>query len=84
MLAAGLEAYVSSVDLKALPSQFVGKKWSKDMLARLPEGCDPWGENGEIHTLVVGGPMFRKSIPVKIGSVVERSGFAYADIVPEN
>lgn len=80
MLAAGLEAYVSSVDLKVLPSQFVGKRWSTDMLAQFPEGCDPCGENGEIHTVVVGGPMFRHTIPVEIGSVVERNEFAYADV----
>jgi len=84
MLLAGVEAYVSSVDLKVLPSNFVGKKWSTDMLVQLPEGCDPCGENGEIHTVVVGGPMFHHSIPVSIGSVVERNGFAYADVVPQD
>jgi uncharacterized protein (TIGR00290 family) len=84
MLSARLEAYVSSVDLKVLPARFVGKKWSTDMLTQLPEGCDPCGENGEIHTVVVDGPMFHDSIPVKIGGVVERNGFAYADIVLEN
>ena len=84
MLSSGLEAYVSSVDLKVLPSGFVGKKWSTDLLAQFPEGCDPCGENGEIHTVVAGGPMFHHSIPVRIGGVVERNGFAYADIVLEN
>lgn len=82
MLSAGLEAYVSSVDLKKLPSRFLGRKWSRDLLAELPQDADPCGENGEIHTVVVGGPMFRESIPVKIGETVERDGFAYADIIP--
>jgi uncharacterized protein (TIGR00290 family) len=82
MLSAGLEAYVSSVDLSQLPSRFAGRKWSRDLLRELPEHCDPCGENGEIHTVVVGGPMFRKPIPVKVGRTVERNGFAYADIIP--
>ena len=84
MLSAGIEAYISSVDLKKLPSHFAGRKWSRDMMRELPQDCDPCGENGEIHTVVVGGPMFTKSIPIRIGEIVERNGFAYADIIPMN
>jgi len=84
MLSAGLEAYVSSVDLKKLPSRFAGQKWTQDLIAQFPSGNDPCGENGEIHTVVVGGPMFRRTVPVRIGEVVERNGFAYADIIPMN
>lgn len=84
MLSVGLNAYVSSLDLKKLPSRFAGRKWSRDLLKEFPEGTDPCGENGEIHTIVVGGPMFRKTIPVSVGEIVERDGFAYADIIPKN
>jgi len=82
MLSAGLEAYVSSVDLKKLPAHFAGKKWSRQLLEEFPPDCDPCGENGEIHTVTVGGPMFSESIPVKVAGTVERDGFAYADIIP--
>ncbi len=82
MLTAGVEAYVSSVDLGKLGSRFAGRKWSSELIGEFPEGCDPCGENGEIHTIVAGGPMFLHSIPVRVGKVVERNGFAYADIIP--
>ena len=82
MLSAGLEAYVSSVDLKKVSANFAGRKWSRQLLAEFPRDCDPCGENGEIHTVVVGGPMFSESIPVKVAGTVERDGFAYADIIP--
>jgi uncharacterized protein (TIGR00290 family) len=82
MLSAGLEAYISSVDLKKLPSHFAGRKWSRDLIAEFPQGTDPCGENGEIHTIAVGGPMFRRPIPVSVGEIIERNGFAYADIIP--
>ena len=82
MLAAGLEAYISSVDLKKLPASFVGRRWSRDPLTELPTGVDPCGENGEIHTIVVDGPMFEKRIEVEVGEIVQRNGFAYADIIP--
>lgn len=81
MLSAGLEAYVSSVDLGKLPSHFAGQKWARDLIAEFPKDCDPCGENGEIHTVVIGGPMFEKSIKVEIGEVVQLNGFAYGDIV---
>lgn len=84
MLAGGMEAYLSSVDLKKLPACYAGRKWTRELLKEFPEGIDPCGENGEIHTVVVGGPMFRKAIPVTVGEIVERDGFAYADIIPMN
>lgn len=84
MLSAGLEAYVSSVDLKKLQSRFAGRKWSMELIAEFPQDCDPCGENGEIHTVVVGGPIFQKTVPTIVGEIVERNGFAYADIIPIN
>ena len=82
MLAAGLEAYVSSVDLKKLPVSFAGRRWSRELLAELPPGTDPCGENGEMHTVVTNGPMFGRRIDTEIGEIVERDGFAYADVIP--
>ena len=84
MLAACLEAYISSVDLKKLPKCFLGRRWSSDLVKELPTGVDPCGENGEFHTIVVGGPMFDKRIEVAVGEVVQRNGFAYVDIIPMN
>lgn len=82
MLSSGLEAYVSCVSLGVLDAGVVGRRWSMDMIHSLPSGCDPCGENGEFHTVVVDGPMFSCRIPADVGEVVVRDGFAYADIVP--
>ena len=82
MLGAGLEAYVSSVDLGRLPLGVCGRRWTRKLIAGLPPGSDACGENGETHTIVTGGPMFRHAIPVRVGEVVARDGFAHADIIP--
>ncbi len=82
IFAAGLEPYVSSVDLQKLPAEFAGRRWSRELLSEFPPEIDPCGENGEFHTVVVAGPIFSDPIPVKIGETVERNGFAYADIIP--
>lgn len=84
MLAAGLEAYISCVDLGKLPAAFAGRRWSRELLQELPAEVDPTGENGEMHTIVVDGPMFNTRIEVQVGKIVERDGFAYADIIPLN
>jgi uncharacterized protein (TIGR00290 family) len=81
MIASGMEAYVATVDLKKLPAEFAGRKFDSQLLADLPDGVDPCGENGEFHTCVVAGPFFSRRIPVVVGRRVERDGYAYCDLV---
>jgi uncharacterized protein (TIGR00290 family) len=81
MIASGLEAWLATVDLKKLPAAFAGRKFDAQLLADLPDGIDPCGENGEFHTCVVAGPMFSKRLEVTAGERVERDGYAYCDLV---
>jgi uncharacterized protein (TIGR00290 family) len=78
MIASGMETYLSTVDLKKLPAEFAGRKFDSRLLADLPEGVDPCGENGEFHTCVVAGQMFARSLAVTVGERVERDGYAIA------
>jgi uncharacterized protein (TIGR00290 family) len=81
MLASGLEAYLATVDLKKLPAEFAGRRFDARLLADLPANVDPCGENGEFHTCVVAGPMFKHRLAVTTGERVERDGYAYCDLV---
>ena len=81
MIASGLETYIATVDLKKLPAKFAGRKFDAQLLADMPEGIDPCGENGEFHTCVVAGPMFSRRLAVTAGERVERDGYAYCDLV---
>jgi uncharacterized protein (TIGR00290 family) len=83
MIASGLQAYLATVDLKKLPAAFAGRQFDADLLADLPDGIDPCGENGEFHTCVVAGPMFSHALAVTPGERVERDGYAYCDLVME-
>ena len=80
MLAAGVRAYVTCVDPRALDPTFAGREWNASFLADLPAGVDPCGENGEFHTFVFAGPMLAQPVPVETGDVVERDGFVFADL----
>lgn len=79
MIASGLVAHLVCIDPKKLDVRFAGRRFDESLLADLPADVDPCGENGEFHTLVSAGPMFRAPIPVRIGDVVEREGFVFAD-----
>jgi uncharacterized protein (TIGR00290 family) len=81
MIDSGLEAYLATVDLKHLPAEFAGRKFDATLLADLPRGVDPCGENGEFHTCVVAGPIFSRRLSVVSGERVERDGYAYCDLV---
>jgi uncharacterized protein (TIGR00290 family) len=80
MIAAGVKTRIVCIDPKKLPREFAGRDLDKDLLAELPPGIDPCGENGEFHTCVYDGPMFRYPIPIESGEVVERDGFVFADV----
>ena len=81
MISSGMEAYLATVDLKKLPAEFAGRKFDAQLLADLPEGIDPCGENGEFHSCVVAGPMFSRRLAVTPGERVERDGYAYCDLL---
>lgn len=82
MIQDGFEAVLTCVDLKKLPKEFAGRKFDHSLLADLPAGIDPCGENGEFHSFVYGGPIFNKKIPIRVGETVEREGYAFADVLP--
>jgi uncharacterized protein (TIGR00290 family) len=81
MIASGLEARLVTVERTKLDSSFAGRSFDQVLLADLPSGIDPCGENGEFHTCVIAGPMFSHRIEVASGDVVERDGFAYCDLL---
>ncbi len=81
-LSQGFQAIVVTVDPKQLDPSFVGRDYDLDFLADLPPGVDPCGENGEFHTFVYAGPIFRSSIPVQRGEASEHDGFYFQDLLP--
>ena len=81
MIAAGLRAWITTVDPRAAPRDFAGRLYDDALIEALPEGVDPCGERGEFHSFAFAGPMFVAPIPARPGRVVEREGFIFADLV---
>jgi uncharacterized protein (TIGR00290 family) len=78
----GFRAVVVSVDTAALDLSFAGRHFNEDLLRDLPPGIDPCGENGEFHTFVHAGPVFRQPVGFRAGSVEVRGRFALCDLEP--
>jgi uncharacterized protein (TIGR00290 family) len=78
----GFRAMVVCVDTQALDRSYAGREYDQDFLKDLPSEVDPCGENGEFHTFVYGGPLFRTPIRVERGEKVLRENrFYYCDLL---
>jgi uncharacterized protein (TIGR00290 family) len=80
MVAGGLGAKLTCVNPAMLDRSFAGREYDQELLDTLPATVDPCGERGEFHSFAYRGPMFRYTIPVVAGIVVERDGFVFADL----
>jgi len=80
-LAAGFRAFAACIDPRVLPESSAGRELNDSFFADLPPHVDPCGENGEFHTFVCDGPIFRQPIPVRAGEVVHRDGFVFCDLL---
>jgi uncharacterized protein (TIGR00290 family) len=78
----GFRAVITCVDSQVLNNRFVGREFDKKFLYDLPPTVDPCGENGEFHSFVYDGPIFKKRIAYTKGDIVLRDNrFYYCDIL---
>ena len=79
----GFTAVITCVDSDVLDKTFIGKAFDESFLSKLPSTVDPCGENGEFHSFVYDGPIFREPILHAKGEVVLRENrFYYCDLTP--
>jgi uncharacterized protein (TIGR00290 family) len=83
-LADGFRARTACIDPRKLDKSFAGRELDADFFRELPIEVDPCGENGEFHTFVFDGPIFRWPVPVVTGQVVERDSFVFCDLLPDS
>jgi uncharacterized protein (TIGR00290 family) len=78
----GFKAIITCVDTKVLDGDFAGRFYDRDFLNDLPANIDPCGENGEFHSFVFDGPVFKERIDFSIGERVLRDErFSFCDLV---
>lgn len=76
----GFRSVLCCVEGSKLDASFVGRQVDRRLLADLPPEVDPAGENGEYHSFVYEGPIFRRPLAIQLGEVVTRDNRHYIDL----
>jgi diphthine-ammonia ligase len=78
---AGFEAIVVAVRNDIMNGHWLGKRIDRGFIKQMEKrGVDVCGENGEYHTLVVDGPIFRRRIDIKKSRVAGRKTMAFLQV----
>jgi uncharacterized protein (TIGR00290 family) len=70
---AGFKTMICAANAAWFPASFAGSTIDHALVTALPAGVDPCGENGEFHTLVYDGPLFRRPVALKKGEVIRKT-----------
>lgn len=76
----GFEAIIVSARSNLFSEGWIGRKVDREFLKYLKENnIDICGENGEYHTFVTGGPMFKRKITINESRSIMRDGYWFLD-----
>lgn len=70
---AGFKTKICAARSDLFSKEQLGMVLDDQFLSDLTSQIDPCGENGEFHTFVYDGPIFREKVPLEKGDVLERS-----------
>lgn len=78
-LSKGFRSVVICVNEKFLPKEFCGRVFDEEFIRDLPPEVDACGENGEFHTFVFDGAVFKNPVPYKIDEI-----YPHAPVFPSD
>ena len=77
----GYQCLIKSINHTLLPKHLLGKMIDKDIIQEMTQcGIDICGENGEYHTLVVDGPVFKKPLLYTTGNILDFGDYSVVDV----
>lgn len=77
----GFKTVTTSIDTEKLSNEFLGRVIDETFIRELPEHIDPCGENGEFHTFSFASPIFKNSVDITIGEIVEKGRFHFCELL---
>lgn len=81
MIETGYHCVIKSIQNTILPETLLGKEITAETIKIIQScGADICGENGEYHTLVTDGPVFKKPLNFKKGNILRFGDFSVMDI----
>lgn len=80
----GYRCLIKSINSTLLPKSILGKFIDDVSISMMKDcGIDICGENGEYHTLVVDGPIFKEKLPYQTGKLIDFGDFSIVDVFVE-
>jgi diphthine-ammonia ligase len=79
---AGFEAVIVSTQANILGKEWIGRRIDSQFLEDIKalKNVDICGENGEYHTLVLDGPIFKMRLEIEKSEPILREGYWFLDI----
>ncbi len=80
----GYQALIKCVRNQDLPQSFLGRMLDLALLQEMEQrGVDVCGENGEYHTVAVGGPLFRQPVRYQCKEILDFGNISAINICAE-
>ncbi len=77
-IGAGFKAIIVVVNNEKIPRRFLGRTIDLGLVGELEAiGVDACGENGEFHSFVYDGPLFKKKLSVVQDACIEKDGYTF-------
>ena len=84
LVALGYQCLIKSINNTLLPKSLLGRIIDADVIAVMREcGIDICGENGEYHTLVMNGPVFRRPLAYQTGEILDFGDYSVIEVTAE-
>lgn len=81
----GYQCLIKSINNTLLPKTLLGSYIDENAIEEMRvHNIDICGENGEYHTLVINGPIFKHQIPYKTGEILDFGDFSVVDVFIDN
>lgn len=78
----GFEAMITVIDTSRLPEKFAGKILTKQVAKEIENfNADICGENGEYHTFVFNGPLFKSPVKFQAGEIIKHGQYAVVPLI---
>ena len=77
----GFKTIINKVNLKYMGEEFLGKELNRKIIDDIKStGADACGENGEYHTFVYDGPIFKYPIKFQSLNIIKNETHGFLDI----
>lgn len=77
----GFKTVIKNINLEFLEEKFLGEILTRELVGKIKNtGADPCGENGEYHTFVFDGPIYKYPVPFKILKNTSTDKYGYLNI----